>query len=432
MIARCLLALCLLFMSLCATAWAQAPALQVPAVAQAVPLDPVAATRAWLDSVPAQRRAQTDAYFEGGYWLQLWGALIGVASAWLLLASGASRQLREWAERMTRRRPLQVALYGVGVICALTLLSLPWSIYTEYVREHQYGLSNQSFPAWAVEALIDDGLSLLFGALVLMAIYAVIRRAPRTWWLWGAGVMVAFSAFGALIYPPLIAPLFNDYQPVSNAAVRDAVLSLARANGVPATEVYEFNASKQHKRISANVAGLGSTMRIALNDNLLQRASIPEIRMVMAHEIGHYALNHMLKSVVFSGLVMVAMFAFARWAFDRVLARWGAGWGVRDMADPAGLPILIAAFTAFQLLATPLTNTLTRVQEVEADRYGLNASREPDGFAAAALKLGEYRKMEPSPLEEAIFFTHPSGRARIEMAMRWKAEQQAGAAPPAP
>jgi STE24 endopeptidase len=244
--------------------------------------------------------------------------------------------------------------------------------------------------------------------------------------------MVAFSAFGALIYPPLIAPLFNDYQPVSNAAVRDAVLSLARANGVPATEVYEFNASKQHKRISANVAGLGSTMRIALNDNLLQRASMPEIRMVMAHEIGHYALNHVLKSLVFSGLVMLAMFALAHWAFDRVLARWGAAWGVRDMADPAGLPILIAAFTVFQLLATPLTNTLTRVQEIEADRYGLNASREPDGFAAAALKLGEYRKMEPSPLEEAIFFTHPSGRARIEMAMRWKAEQQGGAAPSAP
>jgi STE24 endopeptidase len=432
MIARCLLALCLLFMGLCATAWAQAPALQVPAEAQAVPLDPVAATRAWLDSVPAQRRAQTDAYFEGGYWLQLWGALIGVASAWLLLASGASRRLREWAERMTRRRPLQVALYAVGVISALTLLSLPWAVYTEYFREHQYGLSNQSLPAWAVEALIDYCLSLLFGALVVMAIYGVIRRAPRTWWLWGAGVMVAFSAFGALIYPPLIAPLFNDYQPVSNAAVRDAVLSLARANGVPATEVYEFNASKQHKRISANVAGLGSTMRIALNDNLLQRASMPEIRMVMAHEIGHFALNHMLKSVVFSGLVMVAMFAFARWVFAQVLARWGASWGVRDMADPAGLPILIAAFTVFQLLATPLTNTLTRVQEIEADRYGLNASREPDGFAAAALKLGEYRKMEPSPLEEAVFFSHPSGRARIEMAMRWKAEQQGGAAAPAP
>ena len=410
-----------------AAASAEVPVPTVPAAAQAVPLDPAAATRAWLDTLPAAQRARTDSYFEGGYWIALWSALGSVAAAGLLLATGVSAGLRDRAQRLTRRRPLQVALYALGILTAFTLLALPWSIYTDWWREHQYGLSNQSLGAWAGEALIGFGLTLLFGTLTLMAIYAVIRCAPRTWWLWGAGVVLALSAFGTLIYPPFIAPLFNDYQPVSDARVRGAVLSLARANGVPADEVYEFNASKQHKRISANVAGLGGTMRIALNDNLLQRASLPEIRMVMAHEIGHYVLHHVLKSIVFNGLVIVAMFAFARWAFAWAHGRWGARWGVRDAADPAGLPVLVAAFTVFQLLAMPLTNTLTRVQEIEADRFGLAASREADGFAAAALKLGEYRKMEPSALEEAIFFTHPSGRARIEMAMRWKAEAERAA-----
>lgn len=413
---------------LAAAAWARAPMPEVPAAAQAVPLDPAAATRAWLDTLPATQRARTDAYFEGGYWLTLWSTLMVVASSWLLLASGASRRLREWAERVTARRALQVALYAVGILTAFTVLSLPWSVYTDWWREHQYGLSNQDFAAWAGEAAIGLGLTLLFGSLLVLGIYAVIRRAPQRWWLWGSGVVLAFSAFGALIYPPLIAPLFNDYRPVTDAQVREAVLSLARANGVPADEVYEFNASKQHKRISANVAGLAGTMRIALNDNLLERASMPEIRMVMAHEIGHYVLNHVPKSLVFSGLVIVATFALARAAFAWAHARWGRRWGVRDVADPAGLPILVAAFALLQLLTLPLTNTLTRVQEIEADRFGLAASREPDGFAAVALKLGEYRKMEPSPLEEAIFFTHPSGRARIEMAMRWKAEAQREAA----
>jgi STE24 endopeptidase len=424
--------LMLLLLTLAALgASAQAPAPPVPAAAQAVPLDPMAATRAWIDTLPAAQRAKTDAYFEGGYWLLLWSALISVASAWLLLASGFARKLRDAAERITRRRSLQVALYAVGILIAFTLLGSPWTIYTDYFREHQYGLSNQTFDAWLGEQAIGLGLTLVFGALVLTVIYAVIRRAPRTWWLWGAGVMLAFAAFGALIYPPFIAPLFNEYKPLGNAEVREEVLSLARAHGVPAQEVYEFNASKQHSRISANVAGLGGTMRIALNDNLLLRGSRGEIRMVMAHEIGHYVLNHVVKSLVFMGLVIVAMFAFAKWAFAWAHARWGARWGVRDVADTAGLPILVAAFTVFQLLATPINNTLTRVQEIEADQFGLAAGRDPDGEAAAILKLAEYRKMEPRPIEEFIFYTHPSGWRRIENAMRWKAEQQRQAAPAA-
>lgn len=403
---------------------AQAPMPEVPAAARVVTPDTVAAaTRAWLDTLPAAERARSDAYFEGGYWLLLWGTVVTVAIAWLLMASGFSRALRERAERLTQRRPLQVAVYAVGSLLAFSLLSLPWSAYTDFVREHQYGLSTQTFGAWLGEAAIGLALTLAFGTLVLLAIYAVIRRAPRTWWLWGAAVMIAFSAFGAAIYPVFVAPLFNEYKPLSNAEVRAEVLALARAHDVPADEVYEFNASRQHNRISANVAGLGGTMRIALNDNLLQRASRGEIRMVMAHEIGHYVLNHVWKSLVFNGLLLLAMFAFARAAFAWAQSRWGSRWGVRDVADPAGLPILVAAFTVFQLLATPVTNTITRVQEIEADQFGLAAGRDPDAEAAVILKLATYRKMEPGPIEEFVFYTHPSGWRRIENAMRWKAEQ---------
>jgi STE24 endopeptidase len=407
-------------------AGAVAPPPVVPAAAQAVPLDPVAATDAWIATQDAAQRAKTDAYFEGGHWIALWGALVSVASAALLMASGVSRRLREAAERRVRARGLQIGLYGLGIVVAFTLLGAPFAVYTDFFREHQYGLSNQTFAAWLGEAAIDLALTLVVAALALMAIYGVIRAAPRGWWLWGALVAVAFAALGALVYPVYLAPLFNDYKPVSDPRVRAEVLSLARAYGVPADEVYEFNASKQHKRISANVAGLGGTMRIALNDNLLERGSLAEIRVVMAHEIGHYVLNHAWKNIVFNGLVTAAMFAFAQAAFGWAHRRWGARWGVRDVADPAGFPILVAAFAVFQLLATPVNRTLTRTQEIEADRFALAAAREPDGFAAVALKLGEYRKMEPGPIEEALFFTHPSGRQRIENAMRWKAEAQRG------
>ena len=110
-------------------------------------------------------------------------------------------------------------------------------------------------------------------------------------------------------------------------------------------------------------------------------------------------------------------------ALNRKLHRaFGGWWGVRDIADPAGLPIAMLLFSLFGLVATPVQNTITRQNEIEADIFGLNAAREPDGFATVALKLAEYRKLDPTPLEEIIFYTHPSGRSRISMAMQWKAE----------
>ncbi len=182
------------------------------------------------------------------------------------------------------------------------------------------------------------------------------------------------------------------------------------------------DASKQTNRVSANVAGMFGTMRIALNDNLLRRVSLPGIKAVMGHEMGHYVLNHVPKSILYLILVLAAGFAFLRWAFDRVLASRGERWGIRGIADPAGLPLLAAILSAFFFVLTPLNNTFIRSSEAEADIFGLNASREPDGMAEVALMLSEYRKISPGPVEEWIFYDHPSGRNRIHMAMQWKAE----------
>ena len=255
-----------------------------------------------------------------------------------------------------------------------------------------------------------------------MAIYAVIRRAPRTWWLWGAGVSLVFVGFTIAIAPVFIEPVFNKYTPLTDKKIKDPILRLARANGIPATDVFVFDASRQTTRVSANVAGFLGTQRIALNDNLLNRCSLPEIESVMAHEMGHYVLNHIFKALLQIGLLIVAGFAFVRWAFDRVAARWGSRWGIRGIADVAGLPLLVLLLSVFFFVLTPVTNTMIRTQEVEADIFGLNAARQPDGEAEVDLKLGEYRKLKPGPVEEFIFFDHPSGYSRILMAMRWKAE----------
>ena len=138
--------------------------------------------------------------------------------------------------------------------------------------------------------------------------------------------------------------------------------------------------------------------------------------------MGHYVLNHIYKDVLFILVVTVSAFAFLRWSIGWSLARWGAKWRIRDIDDPAIVPLVVLLGSLMAFVLTPIANTQTRTQEIEADMYGLNASRQPDGFAQAAIHLGEYRKMKPGPVEEWIFFDHPSGYNRIYSAMRWKAE----------
>ena len=384
--------------------------------------DPVAATEAYLAKLSSEQRARSDAYFEGGYWLQLWGFLYGAAVAILLLATRLSARMRDLAARITRVSVLQTALYWVQYLVAVTVLSFPLTVYQGFIREHKYGLATQTFAPWLGDQAKGLAIGAVLGGLALMAIYAVIRRAPRTWWLWGAGVSLVFVGFTIAIAPVFIEPVFNKYTPLTDEKVKGPILRLARANGIPATDVFVFDASRQTTRVSANVAGFLGTQRIALNDNLLKRCSLPEIETVMAHEMGHYVLNHIFELLLQIGLLIVVGFAFVRWAFDRVAARWGPRWGIRGIADVAGLPLLVLLLSVFFFVLTPVTNTMIRTQEVEADIFGLNAARQPDGEAEVALKLGEYRKLKPGPVEEFVFFDHPSGYSRILMAMRWKAE----------
>jgi len=393
----------------------------------AKPFDPAAATQAWLATVPADKRKKSDAYFEGGYWLILWNFLLAAGISIFLLASRISARLRDFAERTCRgcrgscQLPLQVVLYAIPYFLLLAALSFPLTVYENFYREHQYGLATQSFLPWFREQLIGLGVTLIAGTILLIVLYAVFRRAPRTWWIWGTVVMIIFLAALVFIAPVYIEPLFNTYKPITNPAIRDPILAMAQANEIPVKQVLEVDASRQTTRVSANVSGFLGTTRIALNDNLLKQCTLPEIRMVMAHEMGHYVLNHGAKLLTYFGIFILVGFALARFLFEAAVTRWGNKWGVRGIADPAGLPLLVLILSTLVFVLTPLVNTVVRVTEREADAFGINTSREPDGMAEVALKLGAYRKLDPTPLEEFIFFDHPSGRARIRMAMDWKA-----------
>lgn len=391
------------------------------------PFNPEAATQAYLDSVSADKRASSDAYFEGGYWLQLWHFLLVVGVNLGLLVTGASRRMRDLAERLVRFRPVQTAAYCVQYFIATTLVVFPMTVYEGFIREHQYGLSNQSFGAWFGDHAKVLGVGLLLGGLMVTGLYGVVRRLPRTWALWGASAAIGFVIFGALISPVYIDPLFNEYTRLEDPVVSASIQSLARAQGVAVDDIWVFDASRQTKRVSANVSGFAGTMRISLNDNLLSRSSMAEIEAVMGHEIGHYVLNHVYTFILFFGVVIVIGFALIKWGFERVANVHGAGWGIRGAGDVAGLPLALVIISAYSFVMTPVLNSYIRIQEAEADLFGINASGQPDGEGLVNLRLGKYRKLDPGPIEEILFFDHPSGRNRILMAMRWKAEHVAEA-----
>ena len=311
------------------------------------------------------------------------------------------------------------------VISALYLLfdfvlELPWSAYAQWWRQKRYGLTSQPFGGWLTEQVMGLAITVVTGVIFLLLLYLLMRRAPKSWWAWAGGLAVVAIAFMLVIGPVFIEPLFNKYTPAPPGPVRDAVVTLAKKAGVPSDKIYIYNGSKQSNRYTANVSGLGSSARVAMSDTMFTKgADIAEVRGVVGHEMGHYKRGH----VLWMTLALGALSVLAFWLTNRLFP-YAAVWlraDVSSIADPAGLPVLVAVITTLALLATPLLSTLTRLQEADADSFSLEYANEPDGLSKALVKTIEYRASSPSDLEEFIFYDHPSVEHRVRKAMDWKA-----------
>ena len=270
--------------------------------------DPGLATAGYLARVSGAARAQSDTYFEGGYWLQLLDLVYGLVVAGLLLGFHISAGIRDWAAERTHSRYGQSLIYVAAYIVIVTVAGLPLSLYEGYFREHSFGLSNQTFWQWAGDFGINFAISLVAGLIVLPLFYAAIRKAHELWWIWGAGIATLFVVVQFALYPVLIAPLFNHYSPLPDSPLKQQILSMARANDIPADNVWLVDASRQSNRISANVAGFLGTTRIALNDNLLKQGTPDEVLAVVGHEMGHYAMGHATRLILLNGLVYILCF----------------------------------------------------------------------------------------------------------------------------
>ncbi|WP_421931945.1 M48 family metallopeptidase [Phenylobacterium sp.] len=383
--------------------------------------DPAAATQAYLAVLPPEAHAKATAYTQGGHWLLLWSAVVAVVIAWLVLRSGVLVKLRAWIEAK-KSRPWLAALVVLLVDGAVEgVLGLPWSVYEDWWREKGYGLTSQPLAGWMGEHLMMMAISLVLSVVLAACLYALIRRAPKTWWLWGGG-LVAFAFMVLMVLSPVfIEPLFNTYTPAPPGPVRDTVVAMAKANGVPSDKIYVYNGSKQSNRYTANVSGLFGTARVAMSDTMFkQGADIAEVKGVVGHEMGHYVHMHSIWLASGFGLLALISFFLVDRLFAPVAALVGAK-GVQGLSDPAGFPVISIIIAVLALVGTPITSSMVRLAETDADKFSLERVNEPDGLAKALVKTIEYRAATPSKLEEILFYDHPAVGNRVRMAMDWKA-----------
>lgn len=386
-------------------------------------LDPRVATAAYIDSIGADALAKSAAYTSGNHWLLLWGLLVTIAVAWLIIRTGVLERIdARMAKRGFNARAFLVSL--VYFVLA-GILSLPWAMYRGWFRETSYGRSSQPFGDALLQYVLGIAISALLGGLFFMGVYALIRRTGKRWWLWSGALAIGGISAVLLVAPVVIEPLFNEYKPLPEGQVRSALTGMAEAAGIPADRIFVYDGSRQSNNFTANVSGIGPYARIAISDIALKGASLDEVRAVTAHEIGHYTLRHVWRSVVLLSLiVMIALFVAGR-SYGWVAVRMGSR---APLASPTGLPVVMVMVSFLFLLALPLVNAFTRIGETEADRYSLETAQLPDALASALVKTAEYRYPRPNAVQEFLFYSHPSVERRVRMAMDWKAANAAGPA----
>lgn len=387
--------------------------------------DPEAATQAYIDSLGPEALELARAYTLGNHWLILAGLAVSAVVTWLIVKSGAvDRVIALAGEKWTN---LRVFLGAVTFLIVSAILTLPYSIYTGWWRESEFDRTSQPLSDFLAQSAIGQALSAIVGGLFFIGLYLLLRRTGKLWWAFAGGLVAATISAILLLAPVLIEPLFNDYQPIPEGEVRDAVLALAEEAEIPEDRIFIYDGSRQSNNFTANVSGIGGNARIAISDVALTEASLDEVKAVTGHEIGHYVLGHVWRSIGVLSVLAVAIFFITAKTYPFFARLFGSSAAIDDVR---GIPVFVFVIGTLFTLAQPITNTLTRVGEREADRYSLETVNLPDALSGALIKTAEYRYPQAGAVEETLFYTHPTVENRVRAAMEWKAQQ--GGATPAP
>jgi Zn-dependent protease with chaperone function len=355
-------------------------------------------------------------YYRSGNVLFVLGSLWDLLIPSLLLFAGVSARIRDWSRRRGRKWFFEIGLYFIAFTVILFLVDLPLSYYQGFVRQHAYGLSNQTFGKWARDEVTGLMVSIVAGVLFIWVPFLMLSKSPRRWWLYTGILAIPFIVLVSLVQPIWIDPLFNKFGPMKDKALEADILNLADRAGIEGSRVFEVAKSEDTKAVNAYVAGFGGTKRIVLWDTILAKLNREQLLVVMGHEMGHYVLGHVWKSILsLSALIILALYAVHRTA-GWLIARYRHRFGFSELADVASLPLILVLFSIASLVVTPVALAMQRHFEHEADRFGLEITRDNYSAATAFATLQQENLGVPRPGPLYIWWraSHPPLGERID------------------
>jgi STE24 endopeptidase len=333
-----------------------------------------------------------------------------------LLATGGSVAIRRsvGGSEQAASGPAVIAYYVLALALLHELLSFPLAFYRGFVLERRYGLSTESAGTW----LGDHGKALAIAlALALPATefaYLTLRWWPSSWWAVSAAAFTVATFGLAMVAPVVLLPVFFKFKPLERDGLRARLESLSARAGVPVLGVYEWGLGEKTRRANAALVGTGRTRRILVSNTLLTEYSDDEIEVILAHEIGHHVNRDIAKGLTVEAILLACGLFAAAGALDAAWLRLG----LASPADVAGLPLMLLAGGALSLLATPVLNAISRINERRADRFALNVTGRPGAFVSAMRRLAAQNLAEPNPSRPVLwlFHTHPPIEQRIALA----------------
>jgi STE24 endopeptidase len=402
---RAFLLVFLLALSLCADVAAQTTAAPTPAPE----------TRTARVAVP-EPTPQALSYYRSGNVLWVVGNIWDLLIPSLLLFVGVSSRIRDWARRIGRKWFVIIGLYFIAFSLIIFLVDLPLTYYQGFVRQHAYGLSNQTFGKWAQDEVTGLLIGTVVGVLFLWVPYLLLVKSPRQWWLYTGLLAIPFIVLVSLVQPIWIDPLFNTFGPMKDKALEADILTLAERAGIEGGRVFEVAKSEDTNAINAYVNGFGATKRIVLWDTILAKLNREQLLVVMGHEMGHYVLGHTWKLILsLSALIIAALYVVHQTA-GWLIARYRHRFGFSELSDVASLPLILVLFSLASLVVTPIALGVTRHFEHEADRFALEITHDNYAAATAFATLQQENLAVPRPGRLYTWWraSHPTLADRID------------------
>ncbi|OPX42867.1 protease HtpX [Ruminiclostridium hungatei] len=334
------------------------------------------------------------------------------------LFSRLSAGIRAWAVKRTRRWVSMVVVYFSIYSFIEILIYFPVDLYTGFFRMHSYGLSNQTLLQWLVELVKGFLVNTTVTSLVIWVPFLIIKKSPKRWWLYLGLVTIPYLFIGSYVQPVVIDPIFNEYRQVEDVQLSHKIDSLIAKTPIENCQVLQVDKSRETNQMNAFMTGVFNTKRIVLWDTTINYLNNEEVLGVVAHEMGHYLMGHIWKSIVIGGLAGIIALYFVYRLSNWFIRKSNGKWGFTGLHDVAALPLIMLMINLLLFVSAPLSNAYSRSMEIEADRFELELTRNNFATATATVKMHQQSLAMPQPGFVYMLwnYDHPTYKSRVDFA----------------